>query len=270
MSDVLFARPRMHYQSYTDLYRLIELASYPLVYLDEIDAQSDNCYIATLYDNMNDPSDMAVWSNGWPDTRARVILWDIEYHLGDNALPPVPGLAEVWVSDRWYGQQITGHTVRYVPLGSDARLPLTPIERNGHYEYDVATLSYNVWRRQRALEDLQNHGLTIAPNAWGEERDRNLEQTRAMVHIHQHDNVPTVAPSRWAIAAANHLPMITETLADEGIFGKSYKLMTDFAHMGEAAALWLKDERALADYASSLHGLLCEHFTFRKCIEAAL
>lgn len=269
MPDVIFCRPRMHYQSYTDLYRLIELAGYPLVFLDEIDPQSDNCYICTLYDNMNHPGDMAVWAKGWPGAKAKIILYDLEWHLGDNSLPAVPGLAEIWAADAYYAKLIDA---RYVPLGSDVRLPLTAITRNGQYEYDVATLTYNTWRRQRAIEDLQTHGLTVAPNDWGEARDRILERSRLMIHIHQLDNVPTVAPSRFAIAAAYHLPLITETLGDEGIFGKSYKLMSDFAHLGEFAAWCLHPDNAysLQEYGETLHGLLCQQHTFKSFIEAAV
>lgn len=271
MSNVIFARPRMHYQSYTDLYRLIELAGYPLVYLDEIDAQSDNCTICTLYDNMNHPVDMGVWAQGWPGARAKIILWDIEWHMGDNALPlPIPGLAEVWAADAWYAAQIGA---RYVPMGSDARLPLTPIERNGQYDYDVAMLTYNTWRRQRAIEDMQKSGLTVAPNEWGEARDRILERSRVMAHIHQHDNVPTVAPSRFAIAAAYKMPLITEMLGDEGIFTGGYKLtVPDIGSVGAFVSLALdpKVEDKRRAYGEALHHLLCVENTFQSFVEAAV
>jgi len=257
------------YKSYDDYWRLVDLAGYRTCLIDEIDPQSDNVYIGTPFDNVNHPLDSQLWTQGWLGARARVILYDLEWHMGDNALPLIPGLSEIWAADKWYALQIGA---RYVPLGSDARLPLTPINRNGQFEYDAVTLSYNVWRRQRAHEDVLAHGLTIAPNAWGVERDQILERSRMMLHVHQHEHAPTVAPQRWAIAAAYRLPMLTETLADEGIFGKSYKMMSDFAHLGEFAAMCAhaSNAQALSDYGHTLHGLLCRDFTFKRCVEAAV
>jgi len=273
MSEIIFFKSHFEnnggYKSYTDYRRLVDRAGYRTILIDEIDPASDNVYIGTPFDNENHTIDRAIWASGWPSARARIILHDLEYHLGSNALPPIPGLAEIWASDRWYARQIGA---RYIPLGSDVCLPLTPIQRNGQFDYDVATLSYNVWRRQRAHEDMQTRGLRVAPNAWGAERDRILERSRMMCHVHQHDHVPTVAPLRFAIAAGYVLPLITETLADGGIFSDAYRFMSDHAHIGELATKWLRPENrnGLNDLAHNLHQLLCVRNTFRSFIEAGL
>lgn len=71
MSNILFARPRHDYGSYADFYRLIELSGYPLVYFDEIDTASDNCYIMTMINGENHAPER------WQGARARLILWDL-------------------------------------------------------------------------------------------------------------------------------------------------------------------------------------------------
>lgn len=270
MGNVIFARPRFHYQSYTDLLKLIELAGYPLIYLDEIDPSTDDTYICTLYDNVNDPVDSGVWAKGWPEANAQIILLDLEWHIGDNRLPPVPGLARIWAADKWYAEQIN---VEYVPLGSDPRLAEQPFERSD-FQYDVAPLSYNAPpRRQRALQDMQAHGLTLAPNGWGMERHEALTHSKVMVNIHQWDHLPVVSPQRFAVAAAYKMPLITEEVADQGIFTSDYILHMPrecspgiFVGMAVAQPLTIAREAC----GEALYQLLCEDYGFKKVIEAAV
>ena len=73
MTNIIFARPRHHYDSYTDLYRLIELSGYPLIYFDEIDPVSDNLYVMTIVNGEN--------MHGWHQPRAKIVLWDLEWRL---------------------------------------------------------------------------------------------------------------------------------------------------------------------------------------------
>lgn len=53
MPEIIFARPRWDYNSYTDFYRLIELSGYPLIFFDEIDPDSSNCYVMTILNGEN-------------------------------------------------------------------------------------------------------------------------------------------------------------------------------------------------------------------------
>ena len=91
-----------------------------------------------------------------------------------------------------------------------------------------------------------------------------------MCHVHQLEGVYTVAAQRFALAAAYGLPLVTETLADPGIFAGKV-LMTDHQHYPEFVAMWLAgDGNRLRDLGRELHYLLTEQYTFRKCVEAAL
>lgn len=258
MPDVIFARPRWDYASYADFYRLIELSNYPLIYFDEIDPSSDNLYIMTILNGEN--------MGGWQNVRAHIVLWDIEWRLDDPA--KIPGVRRVWASDRWYAKKIGA---QYVPFGSHPDLAPPPA-RNGKYDYDVATLAYTgPVRRATGFNCLVEHGLSISGNGWGEQREAILRHSKAMVHIHQIEGVNTVAPQRFALAAAWKLPVITETLYDSGIFRYNHLIMSDYANLPDVAALWLhrNDAHILQQFGENLWHLLCVEHTFRQYVEEA-
>lgn len=265
MSQVYFARPRTPYDSYSDLYRLIELSGYPLIHFDEVDPESDNIYILTLLNGEN--------NHGWEGSpRASIVLWDNEWRLkesdyawSESDLTIPPGVSRVWASDRWYASRINAE---YVPLGSHPRLVgETAADGQG---WDVAPLSYRSGRRSFLIDRMFERGLSIAPNAWGEERDALLKECKTVLHIHQHDKVPTVAPLRYAIAAAWHKPLISEDVYDRGIFEDSvlyatYDTLTDYT-----ALMVRRYPELLRDKADELHDMLCVSNSFRSYIESAL
>lgn len=259
MSSVIFARPRWDYASYADFYKLIELSHYPLIFFDEIDPHSDNIYIMTILNGEN--------MGGWEHPSARIILWDVEWRLDNPA--QILGVAETWASDKWYAEKIGA---RYVPFGSHPDLA-PPLARNGQYDYDVATLAYTgPYRRSNGFNNLTERGLTLSGNGWGSERDCILRHSRAMVHIHQLEGVNTVAPQRFALAAAWKLPIISETLYDPGIFRYNHLIMADYANLPDIAQMWLRrnDPHILQQFGENLYHLLCCEYTFRKCVEGAL
>lgn len=271
MNDIIFARARDHYGSYSDLYRLIELSGYPLIFIDEIDAESDNCYIfSTPSTHWHDGLERV----GWPGATARIIYLNLEWYT-DVDYSIVPGLSEVWTGDRYWAE--TYHQ-RYVPMGGHAGLrPDEPIEDG--VIYDVAWLAYESYRRMHARAQMTAYALSIAPNGWGSERHKILSHARCMVHVHQlHTNnddpigtpIATVCPLRWVLAAAYSLPMVTETLADCGIFSSSFRLMADMDYLPQFLGTWLEPVNAnlLRDFGHALNRLLCEQYTFRKSVEA--
>lgn len=259
MSNVIFARTRYEYPSYSDFWRLVELADYPTCYVGEIDPQSDNTYIVTPLNGE--------WQGGWQNPRARIILWDLEWR---DEKPRIPGVSEIFTSDAWYANRMG---FRYVPLGSHPGLKLRPDSPNGRL-HDTATLWYVTGRRGQVLADFARYGVTTAPpsDLWGENRHNVLMQSRSMVHVHQRDDAFTVAPQRFALAAAYSLPLITETLTDCGVFTQSYRLMSDIRHMGEFTRMWLQphNTQRLEDFGHALHQLLCVDHTFRKVIESSI
>jgi len=264
MSEVIFCKTRYQdkgYQSYSDLWRLVELAGYPIIYVDQLDPQSDNTYIVTP---LNDE-----WLQGWQNPKAQIIHWEFEWRTDWRAEVDEPqGVARVWHIDPYMGKQ-TGF--EYVPVGSDDLLnecthiwPLTRI-------VDVAIMSYQTPRRQLITQQLEGLGLKVArpvSGEWGTARSTTLLSSACMVHTHQLEAAPGIASLRWAIAAAHRLPMITETVKDRGIFGYSCMVQSDYEYLAAFTAHMLKDRVQLVEYGEALHNLLCVENTFRKVIEA--
>lgn len=260
-NDVIFCATDYYlnggYASYGDLYRLIELAGYPIIPLSELDPQSDNVYIVTP---LNDE-----WLAGWQQPKARIIHLEMEWRVDWRAdVDTPPGIAETWACDRAYAERIGA---RYVPLGGHGGLKVwtNTIPKT----LDVSLLSYQTGRRQVITNELKSMGLRVAPpeNVWGRDRSIALCASEVMLHVHQTEQTAGVAPLRWCLAAAHHLPLISETVPDRGIFGYTHMMTSDYAHLAKFTKQMLEDKRLLADYAAALHGLLCVDYTFRKSIE---
>ena len=265
-NSIIFAIPRHDYASYRDLYRLIELSGFPTCFIDEVDPDSDNAYIVTILNG-------EVRDGGYLGSRARILLWDLEWHLSTDGYFRQPFAAppgvEILAADKWYAEQIGA---RYVPMGSHPGLRETVTDHSK--QYDVAYIGYinGVTRRERIRQQLIQRGVRVSPpTAWGTERDWLLNDSIAYLHVHQWDNVPTIAPLRMVVAAAYSLPVIIETVADAGIFEQ---YITDFDYnalaVGIAGCLNKPHNLLLAEEGQALHRLLCRDLTFRKSIEAAL
>lgn len=261
MSQVLFARPRHEYQSYSDYWRLVELAGYPIIYLDEMDLQSDNCYIFST------PSTFwhdGVEGNGFPNARARLIYHSLEFYLDVN-YPTIPGV-EVWTPDKWYAEKTD---TRYVPFGSDVALNLQPgTMPSARY---VATLWAESGHRYTAYGSMVNAGLRMGVGGWGETRHLNLLSSSVMVHAHQWSDRPTIAPQRWALAAAYRLPLISEHLGDAGVFN-GMVLETNAQEMGTFVYEHVQpaNRGLMRRYADRLYDQMCIKQPFRRTIEEAL
>jgi len=140
--------------------------------------------------------------HGYPEARARIIAYNIEWY-DDVDYTNIPGV-EVWTPDAWWAER---KGIRYVPMGGHSGLRLDD-DRDYEKRYDVATLWAQSYRRYVGQAQLTSNGLSIAPNGWGQERHEVLSQSRAMIQVHQNDGLPTVAPTRWCLAAAYCLPSI--------------------------------------------------------------
>lgn len=261
MSDVIFARPRHVYQSYADFWRLVELSGYPIIYMDEMQLDSaETCYIfSTPATHWHDGTER----HGFPDVKARVIYYNLEWYANVD-YRSIPGV-EVWGADKWYAEMIGA---KYVPLGSHPDLNPHP-EQSFDKQYDIIMLSYLSYRRGWLVTRFDEQHFKLAPNGWNEERHYALGQSRAMVHVHQNDHAPAIAPQRWAIAAAYHLPVFSETVNDGGMFTPSNTLFCDYQRLPEFIAMWLHEPR-LTDYGHALYQTLCVDHPFRKRIEEAL
>lgn len=265
MGDVTFLRTRHNYDSYGDFWRLVELSGYPTIYFDELPQHdaSDKTFIGTPVNG-----EWQHWTKA--DVRGRLILYQLEWNIDGQHNTPAAA-SEVWCGDKW-AAETSGF--KYVPLGSDCRLNSAAYAQG--YEpskqYDVSQIAYQTPRRQVITHQLEGQGLRLAANdnLWGLVRSVALVQSRLMLHVHQFDNMPTIAPLRWCLAAAHHLPMISESVNDRGVFGYSHMLTSDYAHLPAFVAHMLKDQKTLDEQAAALHNLLCRDWTFKKMVEASV
>jgi hypothetical protein len=267
MRDVIFCKTRYQdigYHSYNDLWKLVELAGYPVCYVDEIDAYDvSKTWIVTP---LNDE-----WLNGWVGAKSKIIHLELEWRTDWRANVDTPaGVAETWVCDKSYAERIGA---RYVPMGSDERLNENLLGSIPYLDmHYISLISYQTPRRQNITQQLKDLavGISVIDNSWGKDRSRRLRQSVAMLHVHQTPQTAGVAPLRWCLAAAHHLPIISETIPDRGIFGYTHMMMADYEHIAKFTKHMLEDKRLLADYADALHGLLCRDWTFRKMIESSV
>lgn len=270
MSDVYFVKMREmldgYYDSYRDLFRIAELSGYPVIWLNEIDPDSDNTYILSPLNGS--------WTHGWQNPKARIILLDLEWRLSSgghtwdvNELVIPPGVSEVWACDKWYADIIGA---KYMPLGSHPGL--VEDNRPAESHFDVAPLSCQSQDggRQHMMDLLTKEGVTITPNAWNPDRDALLKSTTAMLQVHQWRSIRTLAPLRVAIAAAYGLPLISEQVEDRGMFDGIVLFTSYDAMPAYAKTMTERYQGELKERGQTLHELLCVEHSFRKCVEAAL
>lgn len=263
-NDVIFCQTRYQdigYASYRDYWKLVRLAGYPIIYVDEIpryDAKDKTFIICPVNGEWN------TWPKGF--TQGRLILYQLEWNIDGQHNTPAC-VSEVWNADKAHAE---ANGFRYVPMGSDEGL----CEEGWKSRYlsgknDVIQISYQTPRRQVITRQLSELGLSIAPNEnlWGILRSVQLMNSEVMVHTHQTEQTNGVAPLRWCLAAAHHLPLISEIIPDRGIFGFTHMMQADYAHLAKFTKQVLEDKRLLADYAAALHGLLCVDYTFKRAIE---
>lgn len=263
MGNVYFVQTEHYrnggYQAHWDFWRLVELSDYPIIRLSDIDIESDNTYIIT-------PAN-GEWSHGFPVSRARIILYQLEWNVdGEHDTPG--GVTEVWCGDKWHAEK---HGYRYVPLGSHSGLN----EAYGQQFpklYDMAFMGYRApSRRADLLRELKYINVKVAPDAWGVARSELLMQSKCMGIIHQWGNIPAVAPLRMCIAAAHSLAVITETVNDAGIFGYSDLMQSSYPFLPQFIKQITRDMwYHLQDKGHNLYQKLCVDMPFRASIERAL
>jgi hypothetical protein len=255
MTDVTFVRTRYQYDPYNDFFRLAELSGYPVCYIDEMDIHDPSkCYVIAPRNGE--------WGD-WSQAQARLIWWQLEWEAASDPCPP--GVAEKWTSDAWHARKIGA---RFVPLGSHPGLnPGGAVS----WQHDAIFLGYSqAWRRGNMLQNLHERGLhvNVAGNTWGDNRHNALLSARIMLHIHQHDNVATIAPLRWAIAAAYRMPLYAESMVDPSPFGQHHFMRGTYNQLPDG--LLKARDMDVSSYGAALYEFLCIEKPFRSWVEGAL
>ena len=220
--EIIFCKTRADpefYRSYTDFWRLVELAGFEVVWLDELEPGRDAVYVVTPR-NGELPG---VLPRLQGDRRCKFVWWCLERPdtLGSVTRGKAieENIDELWLSDRWLASlhhQRGWGPVRFVPVGSHEGLgdfgwvDGRPSTKELPMPLRWAHMSYIVPRR-KAIYDRIRCGPVA--NCWGDERDIVLKASWAMVNVHQ-DEWPVIEPLRFALAAAWGLMIFSETVAD--------------------------------------------------------
>jgi len=210
VTDITFCTTRYKYDSYIDLFRLIELAGFPTIYVDELDMSQPGVFIVAP---MNGEWRPHVDNQAGRERNAHLILWNIErpsgsagavgkYAQSNREAIYQRHVDEVWVSDQRLADETS---LRFVPLGSHPGLGEPGTEKR----WSFCHMSYEVPRRQAVYNHFSKE--EIGHNCWPPKRDRVLKHSKFALNIHQ-DGAPWQEPLRFALFAAYGLPIISETI----------------------------------------------------------
>jgi len=218
------------YDSYDDYWKLVNLSKFESCELDEVNPNSENIYVFS-------PDNGNVKECCKREHKAKYILWQMERGI-EGAIKDY--FDEIWVSDRYFHSLINHPKCKYVILGGHLSLGGRPKEPK---KWDYVHLSYLLGRRKEKIDNLIKEGYTIAPNGWGEVKEKSLAYSKMGICFHQ-DEMPIIEPLRYVLFACWKLPMLAEFSQDFFPYAplnaqENYKLMT-------------------------------EKYTFRKCVEGAV
>ena len=218
MDQIVFARTRYEYQSYSDFWRLVALSGFQTCYVDQIDLERENTYITAPVNGETRPHLYDRRSKLKGAQKAQVIVWllerpDVTGDVNAGVRELMKYVDAIWTSDKWLAdtsgklsEADGGPHYVYAEMGSHPELAMGPSSHSGH---DIAHLSYTVPRREAIYKPLAGLGAKIAPNAWGDHRDGVLRSTRAILNVHQ-DELGLIEPLRMVVAAAYRLAYLTE------------------------------------------------------------
>lgn len=275
MREIVFVRTRYTYQSYQDLWRLVELSGFRIIYVDQFDLETDYVGILPTCNGELRPHITHRRSILKGPQWATLIHWNLERpDSGDYEVSKVTkegvsnSTSEIlqfvdhqWVSDRWWAS--FDPRLVYVTMGSH---PEFAGGREAMKEYDACALSYNTHRRDQIYGTLKQRIRMAPDSAWGAERDRILRSSSCMVYVHQ-TPMPIGAPIRMAIAAAYGLPVISERLGDPHPHVPGHDLvMADYDRLVPAAMEALRSPEHLAEVGRNLRRRLCLENPFRQCV----
>jgi hypothetical protein len=284
MKQVIFARTRWVYGSYTYLWRLVELAGFPVCYVDEIDLEADAVYIFTpangelVIDGAWSPQLQAKVDALRGRPRKAILVWYYVERPGgetlqDASLAPetlkrdiawaTPDkIDDIWTHDRYFAAM--AEELLCVPIGSDPRL------REGEdirpFTYDLCHFMYVNHRRSQILAGLAGEGLRIGPSDWGPLRNQVWNGSRACVTVHQ-SPLPGGEQLRFAVAAAWRMPLIVEKMGDPWPLEAGWELLEfDYDSLVRGVSDLVRKAGDISDFGWALHKKLCVEYPFRTCI----
>jgi hypothetical protein len=287
LTEIIFAKPVHHYDSYRDFWRLVELSNFPVIRVDEIDLTKDYIVITSPMNGDYKEYITGDWEH-WEKTGeviggeiirqkhsglprlAHLVVWNLERPAGSGS---VGGYAkdsfkwfysriadEIWVSDPGLADETM---LRYVTLGSDYGLG----EIGNDKQYDFTHMSVAIPRRVHIYKDFNNG--QIGPNCWPPERNEVLKKSRFALNVHQ-DNHPFCEPLRIALFAAYGLPIVSETLAGNNIYGGDIYQLPYHGLVDGLKSVLKDDYTKWQEMGLRLREKLCEDYQFGKMVRKAI
>ena len=273
-NEIVFARTRYDYDSYTDYWKLVELSGYPTVYVDEIDTTIPRVtYIASPF-----YGEFFTLSEKKRAPGTKICLWNLERPGGSGGIEEYKKsqldhikdgyIDEILVSDSSLAD-LTKFT--YVPMGSHEGLgDPYPIKEYGF----VHLMCYS--NRRGILFDNDPSkpkrtysGCSIASNGWGKQRHDSLQKSWIMLNVHQ-DEFGYMEPLRFALAAAYALPILSENLYAEPFPYQHGTIQFPLSQLGQAMMSAMRRRHELAKWGMEMRDFVLLHHTFRSCIERSL
>lgn len=256
-ADPVFVFPDKDYDSYTDVRRLVELSGFKTLSIG--DGKAVDEYTPLIYLSPEQP-----YGFRWYPKRS--IWWSLEY--GGEYEPDLTNWeGEVWASDPAWA---AAHNAKMVVMGSHPGLSGGDVKRIVYDDgfRNVTMLCYMTARRQALKDELSDLNWPQMPYpGYGKERFEQLSMARLMLHAHQREDTPAIAPQRFALCAAYHLPLIHEAVSDEGAYAGAARF-EPYDALASATREELNDPSN--ERGEALYNWLCEELTFRKSVEAAL
>lgn len=222
MSNIIFARTRYTYQSYTDYWSLVNLSGFPTCYFDEVDFSSENTYILSPMNGEWRPyveKSLSHSDRMRHNHKAAIILWNLERPGGSGGISQYTHENIDLVDNGYVDRVVVSDTylaefgnLEYMPLGSHADLG-TPGSKEAKV-YDLIHLSCYSNNRSWLFDEPSIPkeilcGHTVAPNGWGAARHERLQRSKFMLSVHQ-DEFSFIEPLRFALASAYGLPILAE------------------------------------------------------------
>lgn len=269
MTDITFVRTRHQYDSYTDFWKLVELAGFPQIYVDQVDVTRPGVFITApmngewrphLDNQMNLPR------------QAHLILWNLErpsgsagsvgkYAADNRELLYNRYVDEVWVSDRRLADETM---LRFVILGSHEGLG----EPGKEKRYQFAHMSYEIPRRANIYKHFSEGA--IGPNCWPPRRDEVLRGSRFALNVHQ-DSHPYQEPLRFALFAAYGLPILSESIYDAWPWTEEVMIFNPYDGLPGRLKQMLDDDYARwQQMGLKARARMCGEFEFGKMVRQAV
>jgi hypothetical protein len=267
MPNIIFARPRHHYQGYDDFFRLVDLSGFTFCYLDQVDWYDVSL---TVIATPKHPE----WDSVIPrDHKCRLIWWTFERGHTDEPLMDMSNpfkpdyVDEVWASDSAFAASIGA---RYVFLGGHRAFGSVNVRDR---EYDYITLMAPFGRRTGLFAALAGRGLRNADlpgGTWGPARHERLMQSKLMISCHQ-DDLPWSEPIRFMIAACYGLPILSEYCQSSGGYDQADAIVKgSLDELPLLAVQLLGNDVIRARLAANAYRLVVTEHPFRREVEAAL